>query len=56
MNFCKTEGAPIYASVPNVKVTDAFFAPFIEKIRNVTTPDVFKKFFDEGAIENYERV
>lgn len=56
MNYCKTKGAPIYATVPNVKITDAFFAPFIEKIRNVTTPDVFKKFFDEGAIENYERV
>ena len=55
MNYCRNS-AHFYPAVPDVKITDGFFAPFIEKIRTVTTPDVFAKFLADGAIENYERV
>ena len=55
MNHCLTNG-PGYPRVPDVTITDPFFAPFIDKIRTVTTPDVFAKFMADGAIENYERV
>ena len=54
MNHCLTHG-PGYPRVPDVTITDPFFAPFISKIRTVTTPDVFAKFMADGAIENYER-
>lgn len=54
--FCKNPQAPHYTDVRNVRITDEFFAPFIEKIRSVTTPDVFEKFMKDGAIENYRRV
>ena len=47
---------PVPAQPGYVNVTDAFFAPFIEKIRTVTVPDVLKKFLADGAVENYERV
>jgi len=56
MKYCKETRVPEYAKVTDVAITDAFFAPFIEKIRTVTTPDVFKKFMEDGAIENYRRV
>lgn len=56
MNICKNSEMPKFADVPNVRITDEFFAPFIEKIRSVTTPDVFRKFMKDGAIENYKRV
>lgn len=38
------------------EVTDSFFAPFLDKIIDVTTPDILTKFIAEGAMENYERV
>ena len=44
------------ADIRSVRITDPFFAPFIEKIRTVTVPDVFAKFLADGAIENYRRV
>lgn len=47
---------PVPAGLRHVTVTDAFFAPFIEKIRTVTAPDVLAKFLADGAVENYERV
>ena len=53
--LCSTP-RPIPADIRDVTITDAFFAPFIEKIRTVTTPDVFRKFLADGAVENYERV
>lgn len=46
----------IPADLKQVTVTDNFFAPFIEKIRTVTVPDVLKKFLADGAVENYRRV
>ena len=49
MNYCLKHG-PVYPAVPDVKITDGFFAPFIDKIRTVTTPDVFAKFLADGAI------
>ena len=56
MNYCKNSAVRKFAKVADVEITDAFFAPFIEKIRAVTTPDVFTKFMADGAIENYRRV
>ena len=53
--LCSTP-RPIPADIRDVTITDAFSAPFIEKIRTVTTPDVFRKFLADGAVENYERV
>ena len=47
---------PIPADPRKVTVTDGFFAPYLEKIRTVTVPDVFRKFLADGAVENYERV
>ena len=47
---------PVPADIRKVEVTDAFFAPYLEKIRAVTVPDVFGKFLKDGAVENYERV
>ena len=47
---------PIPADIRRVRITDPFFAPFIEKIRTVTSPDVLKKFLADGAAENYRRV
>lgn len=51
-----TTPRPVPADIRKVEVTDAFFAPYLEKIRTVTVPDVFNKFLADGAIENYERV
>lgn len=56
MNYCKNPAVPNYAKVSNVHITDPFFAPFIQKIRSITTPDIFAKFMADGAIENYRRV
>lgn len=56
MNYCINTGVPNYTKVSEVQITDVFFAPFIEKIRSITTPDVFEKFMVDGAIENYRRV
>ena len=47
---------PTPPDLSRVTVTDAFFAPFLEKIRTVTAPDVFRKFLSDGAVENYRRV
>ncbi|MBQ9995536.1 MAG: glycoside hydrolase family 127 protein, partial [Clostridia bacterium] len=47
---------PAYADLANVTVTDPFFAPFLDRIRTVSAPDILKKFLAEGAIGNYERV
>lgn len=47
---------PAYPDVRDVSVTDGFFAPFVEKIRDQTIPDVLQKFENDGVIENYERV
>ena len=51
-----SKARPCPAELGQVAVTDAFFAPFIEKIRTVTVPDVLKKFLADGAVENYRRV
>jgi len=56
MTYCRNTASPCYAKITDVHITDPFFAPFIEKIRSVTTPDVFEKFLKDGAVENYERV
>ncbi len=47
---------PTPADIRGVRITDPFFAPYLEKIRSVTVPDVFRKFLADGAVENYERV
>ena len=47
---------PIPADIRKVSITDDFYAPYVEKIRTVTTPDVFRKFLADGALENYRRV
>lgn len=54
--FLSTAPCPVPADIRKVEVTDAFFAPYLEKIRSVTVPDVFDKFLKDGAVENYERV
>ncbi len=56
MTYVRNEGRPIPAELRAVRITDGFFAPYIEKIRSVTVPDVLAKFTADGAIENYERV
>ncbi len=48
--------SPKPADIKNVVITDSFFKPYIEKIRNITVKDVFRKFIADGAIENYRRV
>ena len=40
------------ADIRSVRITDPFFAPYIEKVRSVTVPDVFDKFLADGAVEN----
>ncbi len=40
----------------NIRFTDAFYAPWLERIRAVTVPDVFGKFLADGSLENYRRV
>ncbi|MBQ3860718.1 MAG: glycoside hydrolase family 127 protein, partial [Clostridia bacterium] len=55
-HFLSTVERPVFASVRRVRVTDPFFAPYLEKIRSVTAPDVLRKFLADGAVENYERV
>ncbi|MBO5127292.1 MAG: glycoside hydrolase family 127 protein, partial [Clostridia bacterium] len=47
---------PTYVNIANITVTDPFFAPFLDRIRTVSAPDILKKFLAEGAIGNYERV
>ena len=48
--------SPKPADIKNVVITDSFFKPYIDKIRDITVKDVFRKFIADGAIENYERV
>ena len=55
-HFLSTVERPVFASVRRVRVTDLYFAPYLEKIRSVTAPDVLRKFLADGAVENYERV
>lgn len=47
---------PNLADIRKVRITDRFYAPWLEKIRSVTVPDVFHKFLETGALENYRRV
>ena len=48
--------SPKPADIKNVVITDSFFKPYIDKIRDITVKDVFRKFIADGAIENYRRV
>ena len=47
---------PKYPKVSDVHVTDGYFAPFMEKVRKVSTWDILQKFYDWGALENYARL
>lgn len=46
---------PIPAELKQTEITDAFFRPFLEKLREITLPDVLRKFLADGAAENYRR-
>ena len=50
------QSSPCYADIRQVRLTDSFYAPWLEKIRRITIPDVFKKFLSDGSLGNYERV
>ena len=39
-----------------VKIIDEFWTPKLETMRTVTLPDVFSKFEEEGAFNNFDRV
>jgi len=56
MNYCKISSAPVYAKATNVRITDSFFEPFLEKIRTVTVHDVVNKQFNAASLDNYRRV
>lgn len=45
-----------YPDIHDVRIEDAYFSPFIDKMANITTPDVLEKFLADGAVENYRRV
>lgn len=51
-----TASRPEPLGLRRVRITDSFFAPYLEKLRAVTAPDVLRKFLHDGAVENYERV
>ena len=56
MKICSSAPRSTPAPISKVKITDAFFTPYLEKIRTITAPDVLEKFLRDGAIENYNRV
>ncbi len=55
VNFAHAEKTR-YADLHGVKVTDPFYRPFLDKLRRVSVPDVFRKFEGQGVMENYFRV
>ena len=48
-SFTSSIPRPIPADIRKVSITDGFYSPYVEKIRTVTTPDVFRKFLADGA-------
>lgn len=47
---------PVYPELGAVRLKDAFYAPFTEKIGTVAVHDILTKFRKDGAEENYRRV
>ena len=56
MNKITSNITPNYPDLHTVKLNDKRFAPWLDKIFQVTVPDVLNKFEADGALENYDRV
>lgn len=50
------ENVPAYPSLRDVRLCDDRFSSWIDKIFEITVPDVLNKFEADGALENYKRV
>ena len=42
-----------YPEVGKVKIRDPFWTPYLEKIRYIMLPYVFKKFEEIGYVQNF---